>query len=498
MQAFIPDNANSIMWQDMAIIDAHGISQGRSLSSVKKLGTTRQPLTKRVVSASAWAFAGYGLGLVIRFGSNLVLTRLLVPEMFGVVAIAIVMLVGLSMFSDIGLAQVIIRSKRGDESTFANTVWTMQILRGALLWVFGIFISAILAFGAGMGFVSSTSVYAHPSLPPVIAVLSVTALIEGFTSTKGAQSRRNVQLGKLIQVEILAQLAGVSCMFGWVYFERSIWALVFGALCGSLAKTILTHVLLDGRRNRLQWSGPAFREIVGFGKWIFLSSILGFLVANADRLLLGWLVNARTLGVYSVAYTLASAIDLIMTRMIYAVAFPAFSEIVRERPDKLKGVYYKFFGAIASGCYFCCGIVIVWGGDFVNLLYDSRYSDAGWMLQILAFGALAIPFQVATQCFLALGMPHIHSQILLARLVMLISGLTVAFHFFGLSGALWGIVASQWLSVVAILLWLARLKLLDLKRELALLGILPLGLLAGQALTWLTASLQQYLHRLLG
>lgn len=455
------------------------------MSSAAKLESKQQPLTKRFIGASAWTFAGYGLGLIIRLGSNLVLTRLLVPEMFGVVAIATVVLVGLSMFSDIGLGQVIVRSQRGDEELFTNTVWTTQILRGALLWLVGLLVSGALAIGSGMGLVEPTSVYAHPTLPGVVAILSSTAFIDGFVSTKGAQSRRNVQLAKITQLDIVAQLIGLLCLFSWIYFDRTIWALVFGAIGGSIAKTILTHVWLDGHRDRLRWNGAAFREIFDFGKWIFLSSILGFLVSNADRLLLGGFVDARTLGIYSIAFTFSSALDLVMSRLINAVAFPAFSEIVRERPDKLREVYYKVFSVVAAVCYFSAGVVMAWGHNLVDLLYDHRYADAGWMLQILICGALAVPYQVAIQCFLALGKPHIFTQILFGRLVVLVLSLVIGFHMSGLSGGLWGIVASQIVPVFAILLWLARLRIANLKREIMLLAVVPVGLLAGQALSFL-------------
>lgn len=387
------------------------------------------------------------------------------------------------MFSDIGLGQVIVRSQRGEEAIFTNTVWTTQIARGALLCSMGLLVAAALTFGAGMGLVATTSVYADPSLAGVVAVLSSTALIDGFASTKGAQSRRNVQLAKITQLDIVAQLLGLSCMFVWIYFDRTIWALVFGAVGGSISKTVLTHVWLDGHRNRVQWSSAAFREIFDFGKWIFLSSILGFLVSNADRLLLGGFVDARTLGVYSIAFTLASAVDLIMSKLINAVAFPAFSEIVRDRPEKLRQVYYRVFSLIAVVCYFSSGVLIASGQGIVHLLYDSRYSDAGWMLQILICGAIAVPYQVAIQCFLALGKPHLFTQVLLARLVALVAALAVGFHLGGLSGALWGIVASQVLPVLSILYWLARLKIIDVKREALLLFALPFGFLAGLALT---------------
>ena len=79
--------------------------------------------------------------MIIRFGSNLVMTRLLMPEAFGVMSIATTVMVGLAMFSDLGLRQFIVQSSRGNDPSYLNTAWAIQILRGALLWVVSVAVS---------------------------------------------------------------------------------------------------------------------------------------------------------------------------------------------------------------------------------------------------------------------------------------------------------------------------------------------------------------------
>src|SRR5665213_3314987 len=103
-----------------------------------------RPLKHRVLTAGAWSLGGYGLSLALRFGSNLLMTRLLAPQMFGVMAIALMVIAGLNMFSDIGLRLNVVQSNRGHEPLFLNTVWVSQILRGSLLWVFAVAVSATL------------------------------------------------------------------------------------------------------------------------------------------------------------------------------------------------------------------------------------------------------------------------------------------------------------------------------------------------------------------
>ena len=79
--------------------------------------------------------------------------------------------------------------------------------------------------------------------------------------------------------------------------------------------------------------GPiGVQEIVRFGKWIFPSSILGFLVNNGDRLLLGAMVDTTVLGVYVIAFFIVNAVEQALLRIVGNVTYPALSQVVRDRP----------------------------------------------------------------------------------------------------------------------------------------------------------------------
>src|SRR5206468_3430723 len=98
----------------------------------------------------------------------------------------------------------------------------------------------------------------------------------------------------------------------------------------------------------------AFHEIIKFGKWIFLSSVLFFFASSGDRIILGGLVDANLLGTYVIAFVMFNSIDQILTKIIVDVSFPALSEIIRERPTDLTVAYYKVHAIVASFAYFCC------------------------------------------------------------------------------------------------------------------------------------------------
>src|SRR5258705_1820423 len=164
---------------------------GNPLRSIPKMTSpasslpARDPLDAlhaRVLRAGGWTVTGFALSQAIRFGANLVMTRLLVPEMFGVMAIATMLMYGLALFSDVGLRLSVVQSRRGREAAFLDTAWTMQIARGFVIWAAALAVA--LTFVLLPASVPPGSVYADPSLPYVIAILSVWAVIAGFESTK--------------------------------------------------------------------------------------------------------------------------------------------------------------------------------------------------------------------------------------------------------------------------------------------------------------------------
>lgn len=441
---------------------------------------SRLSLTRRVLNAGIWSLAAYGCNQILRFGSNLVMTRLLVPQMFGVMAIATTVMIGLSMFSDLGLKPSVIQSRRGSDPVFLNTAWTTQILRGFLLWLFALTVSLLIYLANRIDLIPKGTVYADPSLPFVIAFVSIIAVTAGFELTKLLEASRNLSLGRIAQIDLASQIAGLLCMIGWASIDRSIWALVAGVICSMTARMILSHAWLPGTSNHWEWDKSAFREIFHFGKWIFVSSILGFLVNSGDRLLLGGLVNSNILGIYSIAYLICNSFEQLPTKIMADVSLPALSEVARDRLIDLKSSYYRFHVVIGSFAYICSGVLMTSGVSLVHLLYDPRYEQAGWMLEVLAVNLLTVPFRLATQSFVALGVPHLLSAVISIRLVALFVATPIGFYSFGIRGALWGIVLSHFAYLPAIILYNVRHRIFDMRTELYLLPLVAGGMVVGR------------------
>lgn len=441
-------------------------------------------LRRRMLGASAWLVFGGGFGMALRFGTNLLMTRLLAPEMFGIVSIATVIMVGLAMFSDLGLKQCIVQSRRGSDPEFLNTAWSVQCLQGALTGLIALAISMAIFWLDRLELVPKASVYSDPRLPFVIAVMSLAMIISGLSSTKLYEASRRLVVGRIAQLELISQIFGALCMVACAVVDPTIWALVVGAIATYAMRTMLSHVWLPGTPNRWQWNKIALGEIVHIGRWMFTSSIMGFLVNNGDRLLLGGMLDAHQFGVYAIAYLIFNSVDQIWSMIVSEVVYPALSEIVRERADQATRSFYRVYTLVACGVYLSAGALMVAGGTLVRLLYDARYADASWMLQLLAIGLISVPPRATIYYLLAHGQAAAFSAILAVRLVTTFIALPVGFHLFGLPGALGGLVLSQFAPVPMIIYFSTRAELFDVRRELAALPMIGLGMAAGMLANW--------------
>ncbi len=470
------------------IEDPDGANYGPTAMSVDISLSTAQglrSLRERVFHAGRWALASHALGQAIRFGTNLLMTRLLVPEMFGVMAIANMVMIGLALFSDLGLRQNVVQSARGSEPAFLDTVWAAQIVRGFMIGAFAVGAGLILALANQFGIVPESSAYAVDVLPYVVAALGFGAVVSGFDSTKAFEASRRLEIGRVTQINLVSQAAGVAVMLLCALFVRSVWVLVAGSIATSVIRMALTHMWLLGVRNRLQWDSAAFREIFHFGKWIFLSSILAYLGSASDMMILGGLVSAPVLGVYSIAILLLNAVEQIVMKLTGDVAFPALSEVARERRASLGATLYKFHLPMAAFSYGSAGMLACAAPAIVGLLYDARYADAGWMLQILALALVAVPCRLHAMSLLSLGQSRQHTYLMAVRLAAILVTVPTGFHLGGMQGVVWGIVASYFTSIPASLFFASKNDLVDLRKELLPLPVFAAGWLAGAAITWM-------------
>lgn len=430
-----------------------------------RIGFRSNRLWARAMRSSVWIGLSYSGSQIARLGANLILTRILVPEAFGLMALVTVFLVGLQMFCDVGLRPAIQQHARGDDPEFLNTAWTLQVIRGVVLWL----VACALAWPAAW-------FYGEPMLAQVLPISGLTLLIAGFNPTRILTAQRHLSVGKQTALELTGQLIGIAVMIGAALIMRSVWALVIGGIVGAIAVLVLSWAYLPGERNRLRWEPGAARELIGFGKWIFLSTGLTFFMMQGDKAILGKFLSLDFLGFYQIGQVLASFPAMLGLAVVGRIMIPLYREQPpwesRENFAKLRRMRLLVSSGII-GMLIVMACIGVW---LVGVLYDPRYQLAGGIAVLVACIQMIVMLGMTYEhVALAAGDSRRYFHLSLVRAALLVSCLLLGALGWGLLGALIGQAVAAAVTHVFIARLAAKHQAWDPLHDAVFAGVVILG-----------------------
>lgn len=423
---------------------------------------------------TTWTVALFGGSMVLRLVSTLVLTRLLFPEAFGLMALVSVFLFGLEMLTDAGIHQSIVRHQRGEEMVFLNTAWTLQVVRGIALFLCACLIADPIA-----------SLYSQPQLAALIPAAATSILLLGFRSMSISLANRRMEFARPAILEFAGSIASLAVTIAAAVLLRSVWAIVIGSFVGAALRLVGSYTYVKGPVCRLLIDRVALAEILSFGKWIFLSSLITFIAMQGDKLLFGDLIPLALLGSYAIAEQLSRLIRQVSEEIAGRVVFPMLSTAHHRAPDTIRGLLssaQKWLNLIVLGA----GIMSGAGLLVIEVLYDERYAPAGWMLQILcAKTAIAAAMRAGSNCLVATGHPYYGAAEQFATACLLVVGVLATFSSFGVVGVVTMVAIAEVGGYLVIQIGLVRNGYFSWNSTLMSYVMYGVGFLIGHALCWL-------------
>ncbi len=406
---------------------------------------TSRNLTLRAMRASVITVLGFGAAQVIRLASNLILTRLLFPEAFGMMALVSVFLVGLAMFSDVGTGAAIMQSKRGDDPAFLDTAWTIQIIRGLTLGVSAMLLAWPIA-----------QFYGEPDLIWYLPASALTLVIAGFNPTRLQTAHRHLVAGRVNLIEIASQVVGIIVAIGLAVTFQSVWALVISGIAAALAQLVFLNMFLPGHRDSLRWDPSSAHELIHFGKWIFVATLCGFATMQADKVIIGKYLTLGEFGLYNIGYFLAAFPMILGYSVIGRVLIPIYRESppLASAANRLRLRRMRF---VLTGSITLMLAVLAFGGVWlVGILYDDRYQAAAGVVVLIAATQMpALLILTCDQSALAAGDSRRFFVLTFARAVFVVTFTLIGLQFAGLPGALIGEALAS-LAAYPVLVWLVR------------------------------------------
>jgi O-antigen/teichoic acid export membrane protein len=336
---------------------------------------------------------------------------------------------GVQMLSDIGVGQSIVYHRDANDPDFYNTAWSLQLIRGILLW---------LVFSACA--VPIARFYQSTIFELVIPIAGLNIVLTGLTSTSIFLLQKRMKFSRLTGFHTAVGIGSSAALVIFAYFNPTIWALVYGSLAGATISMVGSFFVLPDVRQRFLISRKYVFEMLSFGKWIFASSIIYFLSGNFDRLYLAKTIPLALLGVYGIARALADMLSILIVQVAYHVVFPvvsSHSQMPRsELRNQLAPIRMKFLLATALGVSLLATVADL----AVKICYDDRYHAAGWMLPILVIGAwFSVLSSINESTLLGVGKPFYSALANTTKLGFIVIGLSLSVGRLGAAGIMGGV-----------------------------------------------------------
>jgi polysaccharide transporter, PST family len=339
-------------------------------------------LVGRSVRGGAIVFGAQAVKVAVQFGTVILLSRLLEPRAFGLLAMVAALTEILDQLKDFGLSTATIQ--RPD-------ITHRQVT--ALFWI-NVAIGAVLALGLVALAPWIAVFYGQPELGPIACWLGLGFLLSGMTTQHWALLRRQMRFGATASIDVGAEVTAMAVAVVAALYGAGYWALVVQRL------TYVGLVLVGSWSLAGWWPGLPRRcaglgKLIGFGSSVTGNNIVALIARNLDQVLIGWFWGPHALGFYERAYKLLMVPINNVTAPIYSVGLPMLSRL-RSEPERYRRAYLDLAEKLAMASMPAAALVLACADWIVAVLLGPQWHDAAPILRWLALAAVPLPVSYAT------------------------------------------------------------------------------------------------------
>nr|WP_238345399.1 lipopolysaccharide biosynthesis protein [Actinopolymorpha cephalotaxi] len=375
----------------------------------------------RAFRAVGWSFASTAVSRLGTLVIGIALARILGPHEFGAFAVAMVALLAVVSFNELGVSLAIVRWP-GDPREIAPTVATISVVASVLVYV-GCFLGAP-AFTAAMG---------APDAAGVVRVLTFNVVINGLVAAPVAGVQRAFRQDRKMIADQVNNWAGAAVSIGLALLGMGAMSLAVGRLAGALTSGVL-YVRFSPLPLRLGFDAGVARRLLRFGLPLAGSSLVLFAVGSIDQFVVGKVLGATALGFYVLAFNLSSWPVQMFSQPVRGVAPAAFARLQGDLPA-MRRTFLSTAGLLAGLTLPVCLLLSGSAEPLIRFVYGDFWSTAAHGLVWLAlFGAFRILFELMYDYFVVLARSRAVFTIQLLWLAALVPALVVGARLGGIAG----------------------------------------------------------------
>lgn len=379
-------------------------------------------VSARVFRSGMWVGMSEAVMALLGVVRSVALARLLTPDVFGLMALALIVVRAIETFTRPGVAQALIARQSGFDEA-APTAFTLLVGRGVMI------AACLIAAAPWIG-----DFYDSQSLGTVLQVIALTFVIGGFVNMNTIARQKELDFRLLSYLAQVTTVAGTAVTIAAAWWLRSVWALVIGQLVTAFLNTVLSYYFVPGR-VRFGYDRGIARELLGYGKFIAASSIVLYIATELDSAVIGKVLGHSELGFYTIAFTVAHLATTNLSKIAAKIMMPAYSKLQSD-PAALRNAYLRTFSFVLLAVLPASAGLIVLAEPLIFAVYGEKWLPAALPLQVLAvFGLLRALAAFAGYMFEGIGRPQLSMYMGVVRLAVIAPIIVPATLKYGLPGA---------------------------------------------------------------
>ena len=341
----------------------------------------------------------------LRFIRNMILTRILAPEVFGVMAIVLEINAFLDSFTEVGIKQAIIHHEQAREKKFLNTAWCFAAVRSLILYMITFFIAPIIA-----------NFYDNLELVAIMRIAFLAILFKGLMSIRAYIAIKDMKFNRWAIINNGGGILGIVIAVSLAFYLENIWALVIGFAAESFLRFLLSYIICPFLPS-LSVSRKDFSSLYKYAMGMLGLPILTFIFMRIDVFVIGKLYSEYNLGLYSMSVTLAYIPVMFLSSVISDIAMPHFSSL-QNKNSELENALIKVTSPLTYFSFPIVVFIILYSKSILIIIYGKEYATVAIPFAILAvttlFRLLSVPI---AGMYMAIGEPAKHRYFAIIRAV---------------------------------------------------------------------------------
>ena len=360
-------------------------------------------LSNKVSSSLIWSFGATTIPQLVRMLVTIVLAKILVPEDFGLIAMAMAVISFVEILREGGLGQALIQEKAHAEDLANVAFWlqmAMSFFLTVLIWGFAPLIAGYMG---------------TERLSAILRIISLAFLASPFSSVPSSLMMRHMDFKSIFHRDIIPMFVSGPCSVLLALLGYGVWSLVIGYLVDTYLRAMI-FALKWRPKLKFRWH----RNMIFFGLHIVCQRILVWVNGSLFLLFIGKYQGAATLGYVNMAISISLKPLSFMSIPLVQVLYPAFSQMVRKKQD-VRATYLKVTSKILMIGTPLCTLLFVLSPLFVSVVLGIKWQESVPVVKILviclAFGNIVM---LNPEIYKALGMPAIVTKLMALKSLLFV------------------------------------------------------------------------------